>query len=247
MPDPSTAPAGTAQALDAIETRSRAMQVRSSIAIIERSWTQVFTDCDFPRDDFAARVTRYYMRRPPRALSREAAAVYQSSQFVMMHVENLGAWSAEIFQHHYGWRGRTRPANTPCLTDPRQLLSNTRIAVAGAIALALLDDEEDADNIEEILKARFYCARAAELLGRRKGPLWRNTLIDAAQRVEFSIQESRDIGDILARQINIYEFEPQVRAVLRRIDRAKPADPPISRRSVCVLADIDAALREFSK
>jgi hypothetical protein len=232
--------------------RSRATQARNSIAVIERSWTQVFADQSrpFPRDDFAERVARHFMQRPPRCVSREFAAVHESGQFVMMHMEGLGAWSAEIFQHHRGWRGQTRPANAPCLTDPRQLLGEARVMVAGPIAVELLGDEVRgaADNLEEILKARFYCARAAELSGRKKGPLWRSTLIEAAQRVEFSAQEIRELSAILAQQTNIYEFKPQVRAVLRRIDRAKPADfPPLSQRSVCVLANIDAALCEFSK
>jgi hypothetical protein len=225
--------------------------VESSLDVIERSWTRAFPRGQpFPRDNFAERVARHFMQRPPQNLSREAAAVYQIGLFAMMHVEGFGAWSAEIFQHHHGWRGRTRPANAPCLTDPRQLLGEARVVVAGPIAVELLGDVgrgRAANNLKELLNARIYCARAAELLGCKKGPMWRSALIETAQRVEFYAHEIWDLGAVLARQINIYEFKPQVRVVLRRIDRAKPTDfPPLSRRSVSVLADIDAALREFS-
>lgn len=228
--------------------RLRATQVRNSTDVIEGFWAQVFADRDwpFPRD-IQERVARHFMLRPPRHVSRESVAAHESGHFVTLHLERFGACSAKIFGSRHGWAGEAHQWSAPCLTNPCQLLGQARVAVAGPIAEELLGDVGRggaADNIEELLKARFILARAAELSGRKKGPLWRSTLIEAAQRVEFFAPEIRDLSAVLARGKAICAERP-VKSILRRVD-AKPFPAwKLSSRCENILADINAILSEF--
>jgi hypothetical protein len=233
--------------------RLRATQARNSTTIVEGFWGQVFADrgWPFPREEFQERVARHFIRRPPRGVSRESVAVHESSHFVTAHLERFGACSAEIFGSRHGWGGCAASIDAPCPTDPRELLGEARVVVAGPIAVELLGDVGRggaADNIEELLKARFILARAAELAGRRKGSLWRGTLIEAAQRVEFFAPEICDLGAVLARRKTIHASSPTVKRVLRRVDAKSGKDlSPLTLSLRCenILADIDAILSEF--
>ena len=167
---------------------------------------------------------------------------------MLAHLEKLGACSAEIYRGFHAWGGEARQLCDVCLTDVRQLLCRARVVVAGPIAGELLGDGKATDNIEELLKGRFLLVRAAELVGCRKGPLWRDTLVEAARRVEFFTPEILDLSALLAQRNVIRAFEHPVARILRRVDtRLVKSFPPLSQRSENILADIAATFSEFSK
>ena len=217
-----------------------------SLDATKASWAETFDD-PFPQNEFRRRIERHYAIRPPRRYSHDVDAIQVAAYFVILRLAGQGA-TAAVGVHARYYESIARSVDTRN-SNPVELIYRGRAILAGVLAAELLDDAgrwRAADEIEKLLHARFVVARAAEMTGRKKGLLWRHTLNDAGRYVELYGDEIRE-GGALVRQKNIHELKPQVRAILRRVDTKPSKFSPVSQRCETAFADIDAALREFSK
>ncbi|WP_330083304.1 hypothetical protein [Methylocystis iwaonis] len=179
----------------------------------------------------AAAIHKIVSAYPLIPASRKGAAVHECGHFVADEREGLLARTARIegspFNHH-GWGGEAthwgdlylEPRRWP--HDPENFCRNARAILAGPIAEELLGDRNAMGNFAELMQARAYSDRAAELLPDLYGAVWCENVFETVAVIECYTAQIFELATVLAKRREITRNSRGVSKILKTI---KPRTP----------------------
>lgn len=169
-------------------------------------------------------------------VSREDAAIHESGHFLTDEHEGFHAATACIKGSPFGWGGKTKncsdldfdlaPESAP--HDPKDFSRNARAILAGPIAEELIGGGSVFENFAELIQARVYSDRAAELTPDLYGVLWIENVRRTVAIVEHYQLQILKLAEMLARRREITRLQPSVRKVLTTIMSRAPLPMTLS-------------------
>lgn len=159
--------------------------------------------------------------------SRETVAAHECGHFVAYEHEGMCAGTAHIKGSAFdrnGYGGRAQNWDDPLYLepghwehDPKDFNRFARVTLAGPIAEEIIGGGDAMANIGELMNARVYSDRAADLIGELYGVVWTENVrktVAMVERFQFQIVE---LAEMLAKRKEITRDSPSVRKVLKII------------------------------
>lgn len=159
--------------------------------------------------------------------SRETVAAHECGHFVAYEHEGMCAGTAHIKGSafdRYGWGGGAQYWGDPLYLepgrwehDPEDFCRFARVTLAGPIAEEIIGGGDAMANIGELMNARVYSDRAADLIGELHGVVWTENVrktVAMVERCQFQIVK---LAEMLAKRKEITRDSPSVRKVLKII------------------------------
>jgi hypothetical protein len=197
----------------------------------------------------------FLVKHPMVAATRAHAAIHEAAHFISFELGGLGAGAARIDGSafgHGGWSGEAWPWNShikSSLLDlgPDDFLREAQYSAAGPLAEELLGDGCAVSSIGELVEARVFADRAAELLNCDEIETWHAALRGGIALVERYWLEILDIARLLERRRRIFRLEGPTQKVLGRITQAPIDLTSVSERGLGLFQKIQDALKDLAQ